>query len=84
MRVITQEEKLKLTHLIDEGMKVLQDIQDLREGLKDTVGAIADEMDIKPALINKAIRAAHKRNLGEQKSNLSDVEDLLAVIGKKA
>ena len=84
MRVITQEEKLKLTHLIDEGMKVLQDIQDLREGLKDTVGAVAEEMDIKPTLINKAIRAAYKRNLGEQKDSLSEIEDLLATIGKKA
>ena len=84
MRTVTHEEKLKLTKLIEEGMKVMQDIQDLREGLKETVNAVSEELDIKPALINKAIRAAFKRNLEEQKSGLSDVEDLLQTIGVKA
>lgn len=84
MRTLTHEEKLKLSHVIDEGMKVLQDIQDLREGLKDTVVSVAEELEIKPAIVNKAIRAAHKRNLGEQKSSLTEIEDLLATCGKKA
>ena len=83
MRTITHEEKLKLTHLIDEGVKVLQEVQDLKEGLKDTVNAVAEEMDIKSSLINKAIRIAHKKNLGEQKNNISEVEDLLTSIGRR-
>ena len=83
MRILTQEEKTKLTHVIEEGMKVLQDVQDLREGLKDLVKSVAEELDVKPALINKAIKTAYKRNLDEQQNNLSEVEELLETTGKK-
>jgi hypothetical protein len=82
MRTVTHEEKLKLTTVINEGIKILQDIDDLKEGLKDTVKNLAEEMDIKPALINKAIKAAYKRNLDEQRNTISEVEELLETIGK--
>ena len=81
--ITTQEEKLKLVQVVDEGVKVLQEVQDLKESLKDTVGAVAEELDIKASVINKAIRIAYKKNLGEQKNNLSEVEDLLASIGRR-
>lgn len=84
MRTLTQEEKTKLTHVINEGIKVMQDLQDLRESLKDTVTSVAEELDLKPALINKAIKTAYKRNLGEQKNTLDEVEDLLVTIGKNS
>ena len=83
MRTLTHEEKVKLTTVIEEGMKVLQDIQDLREGLKDTVSNLAEEMDIKPAIINKAIRVAHKRNLDDQRNTLTELEEILELAGKK-
>jgi transposase-like protein len=83
MRPLTQEEKTKLTHVIEEGMKVLQDVQDLREGLKDTVKAVAEELDVKPSIINKAIRTAYKRNLGEMQNDLTEIEELLETTGKK-
>ena len=83
MRTLTTEERIKLTHLVDEGVKILQEISDLKEGLKDTVTSIAEELEIKPTIINKAIRVAHKMDLGSQKNTISEVEDLLASIGKK-
>lgn len=83
MRTLTTEEKAKLKNIVDEGVKILQEIQDLKEGLSDTVKAVAEELDIKPSLLNKSIRAAHKRDIGEQKNNLSDVEDLLVTIGRQ-
>lgn len=83
MRTLTHEEKLKLTNIIDEGIKILQEVQDLKDGLKDAVTSIAEELDVKPALINKAIRVAHKHNLGEQKDSLTEVEEILATIGRK-
>jgi hypothetical protein len=42
-RVFTQEQKAKLTHLIQEGMTVMQEVDDLSEGLNDTVKAVAEQ-----------------------------------------
>jgi transposase-like protein len=54
------EEKAKLERLVNEGVTVLQEVEDLQAGLKDTVKAVAEELDIKPSLINKAIKIAQK------------------------
>ena len=50
-RVYGVEEKAKLERLVNEGVNVLQEVTDLQEGLKDTVKSVAEELDIKPALI---------------------------------
>ena len=54
------EEKAKLERLINEGSTVLREIEDLKEGLKESVKAVAEELEIKPSVINKAITIAHK------------------------
>ena len=46
----TPEEKGRLTQLVGEGSRVLQEVDDLKEGLRDTVKAIAEEIDIKPSI----------------------------------
>jgi len=38
------EEKAKLERLINEGSTVLREIEDLKEGLKETVKAVAEEL----------------------------------------
>ena len=60
-RVYGQDEKAKLERLVNEGAQVLQEVQDLQEGLKETVKAVAEELDTKPSVLNKAIRTAYKR-----------------------
>ena len=55
-RTYGAEEKAKLERLVNEGVTVLQEVEDLNTGLKDTVKAVAEELDIKPSLINKAIK----------------------------
>ena len=47
------EEKAKLERLVKEGVTVMQEVEDLSEGLKETVKAVAEELDIKASLINK-------------------------------
>ena len=59
-RTYGAEEKAKLERLVNEGVTVLQEIEDLNLGLKETVKAVAEELDIKPSLINKAIKIAQK------------------------
>ena len=43
-RVFSSEDKAKLTTLINEGITVMQEVDDLTEGLNDTVKAIAEEI----------------------------------------
>lgn len=80
--VIGPEEKAKLKQLVDEGCSVMQEIDDLKGGLKDTVKAIAEELDIKPAVLNKAISIAHKANRSEVSKDFELVEDILDAVGR--
>jgi transposase-like protein len=73
------EEKAKLEKLIGEGSTVLQEIEDLQAGLKETVKAVAEELQIKPAIINKAIRIAHKGTWEDNNSDWSEIEAILDI-----
>jgi hypothetical protein len=73
------EEKAKLERLISEGGNVLREIEDLNEGLKETVKAVAEELQIKPSVINKAIKIAHKDNWKDHEQEWNDVEMILGV-----
>lgn len=79
---INAEEKAKLKQLIDEGCGVLQEVDDLKEGLRDTVKAIAEELDCKPSVLNKAISIAHKAKLTEARQDFEDVETILETVGR--
>ena len=81
-RMYGPEEKAKLERLINEGSTVLREIEDLKEGLKETVKAVAEELEIKASTINKAITIAHKDNWKEHESAWSDVEMILGVTGR--
>ena len=81
-KVFNPEEKAKLSQVINEGISVLQEVEDLNEGLNDTVKAIAEEMQIKPAVLSKAIRTAYKADFHKHSQDLSELENILATIGK--
>ena len=73
------EEKAKLDRLITEGSNVLREVEDLQEGLKETVKAVAEELQIKPSIINKAIRIAHKDNWKSHEEEWDEIEMILGV-----
>ena len=81
-RTYGAEEKAKLERLVQEGVTVLQEIEDLQGGLKDTVKAVAEELDIKPALINKAIKIAQKADWERVADEFDDLETLVATVGR--
>ena len=76
------EQKAKLTQIINEGMGVMSEVEALNEGLSDTVKAIAEEMDCKPTILNKAIRTAYKSDWQEQLADIGDLEGILETVGK--
>ena len=59
------EEKAKLERLITEGSNVLREVEDLQEGLKETVKAVAEELQVKPSIINKR-SVSHTRIIGNR------------------
>ena len=81
-RMFGSEQKAKLTQLINEGMQVMQEVEDLNAGLNDTIKAIAEEIEIKPAILKKAIRIAHKAELGKANADHEELNTLLESVGK--
>ena len=81
-RTYGAEEKAKLERLVNEGVTVLQEIEDLSTGLKETVKAVAEELDMKPTLINKAIKIAQKGDWARVYDEFDDLETLVTTVGK--
>jgi hypothetical protein len=76
------EEKAKLERLINEGSTVLREVEDLQEGLKETVKAVAEELQIKPSVINKAIKIAHKGDWQTYNEDWAEIEAILDITKK--
>lgn len=76
------DQKLKLTQLINEGMQVLHEIDTLQGGLNDTIKAVAEEMNIKSGVLKKAIKVAHKAELGKTRKEQELLETILTTVGK--
>jgi len=81
-RMFSGEQKLKLTQIINEGVGVLQEIEDLNAGLNDTVKAIAEEMEIKPAILKKAIKIAQKSKLTDHNADHEELNTILETVGR--
>jgi len=81
-RVFTAEQTKKLEQIINEGMAVTFEIETLTTGLNDTVKAIAEELEIKPGILKKAIKIAHKAEFGRTQDDHSLLEQILTTVGK--
>ena len=82
VRSFNDSEIKKLKQLMSEGIQVTGEVETLKEGLKDTVKAIAEEMDMKPASLNKAIRIAYKNEFANVQDSFSQVEEILPATGR--
>ena len=82
VRNFNDAEKQKLLQIINEGSQVLGEVDDLRSGLRDTVKSIAEELELKPALINKAISIAHKGNYQNISDDMDTLDSILTAAGK--
>ena len=82
VRNFNEAEKQKLIQIISQGSQVLGEVEDLRSGQKDTVKAIAEELELTPALINKAISDAHRGNYQNIADDMDTLESILNTAGK--
>jgi transposase-like protein len=81
-RTFSAEQKLKLTQLINEGMQVMHEVETLNGGLSDTIKAVAEELEVKPSVLKKAIRVAHKAEFGKTQQEQELLENILTTVGK--
>ena len=81
-KMFSGEQKAKLTQLVNEGIAVLSEIEDLSAGLNDTVKAVAEELEIKPAILKKAIKIAQKSKLTETNADHETLTDILETVGR--
>lgn len=81
-RMFSGEQKIKLTQLVNEGIQVLSEIETLNEGLNDTIKAVAEELEIKPALLKKAIKLAQKSKFTDHKKDYEELEAILETVGR--
>ena len=81
-KTFNNEQKIKLTQIINEGMQVMHEVETLNGGLSDTIKAVAEELEIKPGVLKKAIRLAHKAEFGKEKQDHELLETILETVGK--
>jgi hypothetical protein len=82
--VFNPEQKTKLEYLINEGISVMSEVQALNEGLNDTIKAIAEEMQVKPGVLKKAVRTAYKQNFDQTQDDYEVMETILETVGRIA
>ena len=81
-KTFSGDQKIKLTQLINEGMAVMHEIDTLQGGLTDTIKAVAEELEVKPSVLKKAIRIAHKASLTQANQEHEDLTTILEAVGK--
>ena len=81
-RTFNAAETAKLNQIVNEGIQVTTEIETLTGGLNDTIKAIAEELDIKPNILKKAIKLAHKSELGREQQDHELLEQILVTVGK--
>jgi hypothetical protein len=81
-KMFSGDQKIKLTQLINEGMNVMHEIDTLNGGLTDTIKAIAEELEVKPSVLKKAIRVAHKASLTQTNQDNEELNTILETVGK--
>jgi hypothetical protein len=81
-RIFSDVEKHKIKQIIHEGINVTSEIETLKGGLSDTVKALAEELDLKPSIIKKAIRVAYKSQQEQQREDFIELEAVLETAGK--
>lgn len=81
-KTFSGDQRIKLTQIVNEGMSTLHEIDTLQGGLNDTIKAVAEELEIKPSVLKKAIRLAHKSGLTQTNKDHEDLNTILETVGR--
>lgn len=81
-RMFSQDQKNKLVQIVNEGIQILTEIEDLNAGLSDTIKAVAEELELKPMTLKKAIKIAQKSKLTDTNADHDVLNDILETVGR--
>lgn len=82
-RAFNGADRDRLIAIINEGVTVTREIDDLRGGLNDAVKALAKEFEIKPGVLKKAIKVAYRAEWDREELDHEQLAHILDVTGKK-
>lgn len=80
--IFSGDQKIKLNQLFNECLPVMTEIETLSGGLADTIKAVAEELEVKPSILKKAMRIAHKAALGQTNVDHEALNTVLEAVGK--
>ena len=81
-RVFSAEAKAKLSQIVTEGIQISQEIEDLNAGLSDTIKAVAEELELKPSILKRAIKIAQKSKFGDTNADFEELTEILETVGR--
>jgi len=86
LTTLTPDDTTKIKQTVEAGVQVLREVDTLKEDMKTYVASLAEELDVKPATISKAIKLAHKNEkddaIKQAQEEMTDVEIILQAAGK--
>ncbi len=77
-----KDQKDRLDKLISEGLVVMDEVKALQEGLNDTVSSVAEELELKPSILKKAIKIAFQNNFSDAENDHLTLEEILKTVGR--
>lgn len=78
---VSPDDRKKFEAFMTAGLRILQEVEDLKGGLKDTTKALAEEFGISPSKLTTALRTAFKNSLADKKEEMDIVEEILHITG---
>ena len=81
MAKLSPENIARLKQLVKDGVSVMQECEDLKAGLSDTVNSVAKELEVKPAIINRLIKDIQKNKVNDRREDNEALEELYKAAG---
>lgn len=81
MAKLSPENVARLKQLVKDGVSVMQECEDLKQGLSETVKAVAEELEVKPALVNRLIKDVQKNKMNDRREDHETLEELYKAAG---
>lgn len=81
MAKLSPESIARLKQLVKDGVQVMQEVEDLKEGLSDTIKSVAAELEVKPAIVSRLIKDVQKNKMNDRREDHDTLEELYKVAG---
>ena len=81
MAKLSPESISRLKQLVKDGVQVLQECEDMKAGLNDTVKSVAEELEVKPAILSKLIKVIQSNKMNDRRDDNETLEELYKAAG---